>query len=505
MRISWLLASWGAGLGVWLAIDPAALPIEALLPLQEGTTDTSVSLARGEGGHAGWVFDRFYLAVVMNPRRILDGLVRFDLSLAAASAIGLAGLLRGLGASWTVSLALVVGSAWSLPVQWAARSEGPGPILWVLCLITTASWLTVRHASTAWKLSGWITLAVGAVLMAGLRTELAVLPLLGFLTSSAVSWHLPVLPLPRPSRMAAGVVVLLVGTLAAPGFLLPPSTLGDSSSWVAAALHPLDPSWLVLPWVLAGVMPLGLALAVLAGVVSGLRHPLRGLGLAVAWLFLLRLYHAAAHGNFLSRPGDLSVFEIVRYLSFLAVPTALLAWQGIAVSPERARRWLLLAMVLPPVPALLSLVPRTTTWRTGVDFSAVHAVDRDLQTEARFLVRLLREHGECGFAVRAVPGGDGVGWAVFAGPEVPTAHGIGPGTRRLGPAAGPAERAASLGRPMPCWVTVHGHGCALAGGCPAPRGDLVREQAVLGPAYAHPAHSWDAGEHTLRAWRSNAP
>lgn len=518
-RGAWLAAAAGVAAAIMVWVAPGSLPVQWLAPLQEGTSDTALRLARGEGGHAGWVFDRFLLGAVVGEQRRLDALVVFHLAAAAAATIGLTGLLVAVDGRPGVVGALTAAWLWAVPVRWAAWSEGPAPVLWWYLLVLAALLGGVRGRGGAWRGVAAVGGLAGCVLLVGVRPELALLPAGALGAWGAVATGLAARADALLRRVAAsvgrsvqtrpvwaGVGACACGLAVWGGYehLLPGHVAHGTASWVISALHPLDPSPLAWPPLLGATWPPGFVALVLAGIAVSLRHPTRGCGVGLALFLLLRLYHSAAHGGFLGRRGDVAVFEVVRYLGFVAPALVAVAWIGLVAIEGRwpaVARGLLVACLLPPVPAAARLWPRSTAAREGAaPFGLFAPPSRDLQLEVRTLVGLLRAHGDCGFAVRtrATP----PGWTVFPGPDA--------GAPRHARGAVEVASFVEAWQRVPdaaCLIVVHGHAAALAGGvvdlANAPE---VARAAHVGPSYAHPAHGWSVdGAVPVVAWRLERP
>jgi ABC-type amino acid transport substrate-binding protein len=494
-RAATLLLAALAG-GVVATLLPPLSPAW-VVPLQEGSTETAVLVARGEGGHAGPLFDWVYLPWLVGLDHDLGRLVAAQLAVSAGTIVLAARLLWEVTEDAAATAALLVGACLSLPVAWGALSEGPAPLLW--------PWL-VWAALCGRERWGALGALASMALVAALRPELA-----GLGVVAAGAWGLGRTTWPEaaearvraaqtraaahPARTAGVLVGFVALVVATYEVWLPTGQVGGPLAWAIAMVHPLDPSLLALPATLLATVPMGLAALVLVGLAVGLRHPVRTMGVAVALAAMWRLYAAAAHGGWLGRTGDLAFFELVRYLGFLApvvVGTAVVGWRALAAR-RRVQRVVLAACLVPPIPQAAALWPRTTAAHETLDVQLWRPVSRDLQAEVRFLLQLQRDHPDCAVVVDA---GD-VRLSFLGADRVSSRDRRTARTQRE--EAPLDDVAAALGG---CVLVVQGHSCAL-GACDAVDGEIVLRSVYEGPPYAHWQHGWPVDgpvTFTARRW-----
>lgn len=455
-----------------LLLPPDTLPIGWITPQQEADTELLARIARGEGSHAGPLWTRLIQPWATGSVHRLDAVVLAGLAAAAASVpLGLAALPSDVrrAAVW-----LIPGLAVSPMLRFAAWSEGPATWIWLgIVMCALAAPLGRLGAVTA-------TLGVGGLAL--LRTELILLVPAAVLARRAVSWR------PSVRTLVAGVVVW--GALAG---AFTPAILGGRGAvaWMVQALHPLDPSPLLLVLVLLGAG--GVGWAGLVG--SGLREVGAQPGAwfaAVSLVGLFRLQYAAAHGPLIGRPGSVAMLEVVRYLGYTAPLAVALAAFGATGLPARLRPLLLFAGVA--VPSALTLWPRST-WHEAPGFGTFGGLSADAQDEVRMLVTAMREEPTCGWAV-PFRNGSATAWWVWGAVRSERSE-----ARTLRVDGTLHDALAQLPADLPCvrgWI---GMTWSRADGTASPLDGLpVRWEALRPPApYAHADHGWTTADTVRRA------
>jgi hypothetical protein len=506
----WLVAAAPAALAdrTGRALTLVALAVAAVLTqlpwtgtnLQEGTQLDVIRAVRGESGHAG-------LAQValtewwMGSTRQLPRLVGLHAGLSAA--VGLVGA-AALRRRPVVAAALLWGWLASTSVRFGVTSEGPGPLASLFLAVVLSAASTAR--ARPWHLA--VVLASGGLAMLT-RTELVVVPIAalaalavertslptrveGYAAASAERWRTSAL-----RTRVEGAVWLVAAVVVAVAIhvrvdLLPTA---ERASWVAHALHPFDPSKLLLPVQLASAWPLGIAAAATAGLCWSIRHPVRSLGLGPVFLGLNGLYFVAAHGRLLGYGSIASTTEWLRYHTHLPVLVVALAWLGFDAVGPRTRRALLLTCLVPPLPALVRAMPWTLTHATWTVSAPPLA---DAQLDGAGVARVLAEHGACGLLVRDHPprGGGPPTWLGMLGPDAAAAHtarhGLGDHVRiqEIDGALSVLQAADALPTAPSCVLLYQGQGCLGSQVCEADRAgrETVWSDVVPVERYTHPAH-----------------
>jgi hypothetical protein len=434
------------GAAVWWGVPPSALPVGWLNGLQEGSSDVLLRVARGEGGHGGPLWTKVWRSIALRQETRLDAVVVLNLGFAAAAAVATwAWARQRLDAARATAVTLAF--AGSAPALWAATSEGPAPLVWVVAALTPGL--------------GWAS-ALPVVLLMAVRVELVWLGL----GLAAPEWRPPT---PRPAWLVGWLAVGVAGQLVLErwrGAL-------DQAAWVFQALLPQDTAPLLAVLFLLATFGPGLTAAVLVG---GWRRPALGLLTLFAW----KVYVAAGHGMLPGQKGFVADLELVRYLGLMLPALVVLAVEGLA--SMTSRRWLWVGLVLVPgAPGVLAAWPWTSTAVEGRPLWAWGApLDRDAQREVRVLVELLRARPACAL----VTVGDDGGLWVSRGREGRTFPRM--------------ERVGSLDAVSGCAWFVRGLSCADHA-CPAAPPDALRVVVPEAP-YGHPDHKWWRGGYVLEAW-----
>lgn len=501
----------GAASFVFVAIlalvDPHQIALDVLIPVREGSTDVTVRVARGEGAGAGIAHTHGYLPWFCGTRRSLDVVVRMNLAFLGATLVLLTALGRRVTGAWVPSVLLTVVFALSIPVRAAVSGAGPAPVLWVLLLIGGAGltgWWQGERAVTRWGGLAIVALATVAVSLS--RVEVAALLVVPALLALPHRWGWGdrwVASL-RHRRVAwgAGAVAVLGLAIVTYGPVTRWIAHQGQAAWVLQALHPLAASTLTLGPIEASMWPLGV---VVLAVLGGVRTPARNLGLGLATFGVLRVYHAAAHGDFYGTPSWAWPLEMLRYNGLVAPILVVLAWWGWVSLPRGATRAAALALVVVPAQPWMWPAGRGDDVR-GPLWDAWGRMDLDAQQEVRALVAGMRMWPTCGFVtLGAADPGDGrrVGyaWRSTWDPAVDAT------TRRLVvlPDVDDPEAMADAvpGRPS-CVMLYAGMGCATPGdtACAAwpDTYQVIDEDTVPAAPHAHPDHGWDTSDPWTRRW-----
>lgn len=438
-----LALALGACLAVFGAFgDPRRFPMSWVTVLHEGREHQDVLHLTGRGVHAGPAFGALLRLASGGGPHDLREVVVLNLALLCVYAAGVLGIARHATRSWPAALGLSLASLLALPTVLTACSETPAAALAVLLVMGAIALAHVDDRASARPAEARLALALlvlVALLAASMRRETAfssapvvtiafirVLrgeePLDAFQDRVRATFARAL----RASRreLALGVAVAL---LSLSPLLFP---LENETAWIVEALHPLNPSFLTLPFFAAVLLvPVGTIALFALGAIHGLRRlfafGLFPLGVIVTY----RLYFSASHH---------APFELLRY-STLLLPSLVLVslfgfrelerWASRGAWPVRWRFFAIAALVALFGATPLFAVPAWLGWRDVKDSLPATPLDRDVQREVRFLLAARDAHPECAL-VAPVTRGEGAGrargaWDVLVlGPhaDVPTVH-----------------------------------------------------------------------------------
>lgn len=416
-----------------------ALPLTWFTALQEGTTLDNLRNLGTVDAHAGENWHLLLWPWTAGHRDAV-AVMAANVSLTTTTAVLSGWIGARIARSRGVGLVTALWVGLNPITQQLRFSEQPTPLLGLLLLSALLPWQIWRDPTqpARWRRLGLLALlALGAVI-SGVRVEPAgvlwTAVTLGLLADGLAS------PLTRASRridhvfsrladrapeawLAVGLATVSIAAVwgvawTAPGHspLNPwPGPLSErvgvtsQSAWLVEAINPLNGSWLRMVGSLPGFAPPLGALCILAGLLVGLRHPFRTGGLALSLVLLFRIWTAASHD---------SLYEMVRYLGPTVPLFGLLGVVGwVAVRRhlgQGLRRLSALAMLIPPWTGFASL---TIPWPGGTDaLPWPGLLDRDVQREARMLLRARVDHPACllvtrttrwsGALIRLPPGTD---------------------------------------------------------------------------------------------------
>jgi hypothetical protein len=382
------------------------VPVAWLTPLHEGGTRVSVAALYGTYDHGGPVFELWKGLLAGWGPQGLRQVVGLNLLLAAVDAALFLLIARRLLGGAAPALVLTAALVLAPPFGQAALSETPAPLVGLLFLVgaVAAGALDDRAAARPWTDAAALgLLALVGLALFGVRPELGGLAALALpfgvaralgRSARARRWTGRLRPRPPWGAVAVGGLVLAGVALLVVVQLLPKDGYEGAARWVLSGLAPLSRSHLwALPFLVA-TLPAGLVLLLLAGLVRGLRHPVRTLGLALAFGALFAIYLAAAT----------SPMVVYRYLTLLYLPLGVLAALGGRVVLDglrRARRWrpaavglgaaLAVALFAPAVPAAFE-----SPWSLPLAAPAAGALlDTNKQREVRFLAETAAAHPDC--------------------------------------------------------------------------------------------------------------
>jgi hypothetical protein len=408
-----------------------AVPIGWVSVLMEGPTVRNVEQLYGSGAHFGPGFQYVGYWLAERPAATLPAVVHANVCLAALNAVLFFFIARAVLPSWWASLAFALVYAGNINTLHADLSETPAPLwaahFWLGC--TAAAIVTdAAHATRRVRWLAYAALLLLAGLATLLRTELLVLAGPAVAVATAMLLHGEGAIRAAARRGVDGLRRLLTGPawrLLAVGIALMALELvqwpGNEWGWMAAALRPLNLSFLLLPSLLGVVLPFGIVILFVLGMVHTLRRWFTFLLLPVSALLLFKIYASAAHGVF---------FERMRYLTFLMPAVMFIALFGYRELEDWARRW--------AWPwwwtrlAILLLLASCTVWQAagpkeiyrrrqqlpGLDTPSF-LLSWNQQTEVRYLLDLVRRYPDCVFLARSAQtvwvgdGRSGYRWLVF--------------------------------------------------------------------------------------------
>jgi hypothetical protein len=521
-----------AGVLIWAMIGPAPLltllPTEWFTPLQEGDATRSWQMVQVQGVHAGPAYLGFWFRLFVAPRTGPEVLLALHTWFGVLDLILLAVAVRILTESrFAVCLWLVVGSC-ARPWPDAMLSDQAATLcaFYLFPTLSAAAALADPTRRRRDRAIGAGCLVLLVPCLAALRLEMSLFPLFGLLGGLPRIWRWrEALPPPRGWVVVVGLGLWagVATTLARYELTSVPTTPHlPPVTWALTGLHPLNVSWWVaLVFAVASAPPLFTALAGIGawralggpageggGGTANDRRPAHGpvplLGL-LALMALGNAFHSAGHGGMLGGPHAVSPYELYRYLLLLYMPWLLLAaWGWPLASTLLARRWpgrseasLLLGLVVPPAPWLVSELPhQRAVWgpigeAPSLPWSPLQRIDRDPQRALRF--ERAHTDDDCAHVMRFVP---------WFGPSPRASQWAllrrAPRTRvawmHLRPDAGgsPASLIRELWPEVTCARLHVGLDCALLPdpGCEADaRGlELLAEEGWTHLPYVHPQH-----------------
>ena len=376
-------------------LEPSAIPLEWITLIHEGSVERIVASLYGHGNHGPaqdtlrWLYGPQQVA----PIRVT---VLLHIILTGGTALGLVIMCQRITES--PAIGLLIGSAATLNplVINAALSELPAALVSALI----ALWVLAYARREVAPRCAWSAMIVLSVLLAATRTELGLLSGLATTGVAAERWLRIKRPMTAKTRRLLWLLALsLITGIGGLLFWLSGRAEALQESWVFLQLPALDvlhPGILTWPIAAAATLPLGVAVLAVFGWFHIVIHQ-RALALgALGFVLLYRVYWASAH------EGE-APYEVVRYLSLLAMPLALMAAVGwrwaLRVTHRHRARWLLMGTLtvgcLVPMPNSLvkSLV-------TGQHVEAEGALldmplSRLQQIEARALLTSWEAYPEC--------------------------------------------------------------------------------------------------------------
>ncbi|MGM0578484.1 MAG: hypothetical protein ACQEXJ_22360 [Myxococcota bacterium] len=286
------------------------------------------------------------------------------------------------------------------PMALLARREAFGPLARTAALLLVAT-LTVL-ATLARKEAA--ILFGPALLLASIQATAGRGPL-QLLHERVVAWFRGALgPGGRRRRIQIGLVLAALFVLS---MVVDPS---NEYEWIWDAVDPLNPSALVLPFVVLQAVPATITLLAIVGFVAGLRRWAAVGLLPITTLVLFRLYHSAAHG---------SEYEILRYVTMVmpaVMVMVLLGWRATAAFFDRlqGRRTRIRVGVALAAGLLVGLPMPDRGGPHPAPFDSADRLllSRNRQVAARFLLHAVEEHPGCVFFT---PTRDGE-WVAFGVP-----------------------------------------------------------------------------------------
>ena len=420
--------------GFALCVPAASIPTEWLTPLQEGGTQTAIDHLYGHGAHAGPNFHAIVRVLGGPHGATMRDVVRMNLALGLINLLAFAVVATRIFASYRAGVlgALLLGA--TAPFVLGAVSGQSAQLLGLYVLmgvLAVAVW--DKAPPERWGLRG---AALGqVVVLTGLmglsRVEMALIGLL-ILGTSALAWaaggsstarrlRAPLRVLGRPSLRTFFLAVLIITVLWLPPLL--PAWL-QGSAQLRFALAGLDLgslAILTLPGALHSCgLPPSLVLLCCIGLAGALGTRERWIALAISVFVLFQVYVSAGHGV------HYVYFEMLRYLTYLIVPVALLCLLGVRLGasmlntlPEPGR-WqgaavlvLALGLIVGPASGESAEFPYRQdpgSRPSTLPYGDSPFLTRNRQVEIRYLHDLHERFGDCRLVSRVMqhgPFGDG--------------------------------------------------------------------------------------------------
>lgn len=368
------------------------VPAEWVVVLQDGPGRTSIGAALGVIEHAGPGFEALLRWFDGAGPRDLRDVARLNLLLGVLDAgliLAVTARLAGSLVAGTIAAALLLACPWPFLSVRSDLATGAVTTCF-LCGAVAVHWL--GRSKGAWERgAAGALLVVAGALATSCRAEASVVALPAIVWTGAwLVWgdatvtrreEQAAAVLSRPGAWSAPVRRWVVGLLVLGGLFWPIAALHARLGWAWAGLYPPNPTALLLPLVLVGLVPAGVAVLASVGLVDGLRRPGALALLPLTTIVLFRTWFAAATGD----PEPL-----LRYGTML-VPVALVlaaaGWPSIVRWAEgrwgrRGVPFVLAAAVVLSVPVL----PPGT---------AARADGSNPTREARFLLRALEARPDC--------------------------------------------------------------------------------------------------------------
>jgi hypothetical protein len=410
------------------------VPIGWISVLMEGPTVRNVEQLYGQGAHVGAGFHLLAEWLAAPGVGRLPAIVHGNVCMAVINAVLFLFLARAVLPSWWASLGMAAVYAGNLNTLHADFSETPA-VLWAthfwLGCIATAIVADTIHAARRVRWLALAALALLVALSALLRKELLLLgaPALAMGAACLLGWDDAIRAAAgRAAALARALVtaplwllIAVVGGLAVLELIQWP---GTEWAWLVSGLRPLNVSFLLLPSLLSVVLPFGVVVLFVLGMVHGVRHWREFLLLPISMLVLFKIYANASHGVY---------FERLRYLTYLMPAVMFIALFGYRELADWAGRW--------AWPwwwkriAILLLVASCTVWQTAGPKEIYRRrqllaglgtpsflLSWNQQTEVRYLLDLVRRYPDCVFLARSAQavwvgdGHSGYRWLIFGAP-----------------------------------------------------------------------------------------
>ena len=474
-------------------------PVRWFSVVREGFTIDHLRFAAGLGTHRGPLLRAFW------GRWFFHDDLGFREIVALNSGLGVAAMVLLAGLAWerTRSLLPVVVVPAVLLLHpmghTALLSETEAPLCSIYLVIS--AWLAAEGASTSLVLLGQACIAA---LLATCRPELAVFPVGALIGQASGAWGLRLEGwwTARFDALAAAIAAWPMRAVAAVALWVwlaecviesPISALKQlgSFAWPIVAMDPLNDRLLTLLPVLLTLLPVGYVALVIAGGLTGLRHPVRS-GFVVPGVLLLYgswylAAHGVAHGH---NRVDVASWEMYRYMELAMPVLGLLAIEGFA---RLARRdaWIAAALCLvPPTTWAIRWLPPAFPALMAAEPANFEAQRPTAMTEQRLVLQQVEGTG-CGVLTQGFPwsGERGAGtlqWAMLWRGE----RSWRVKTRAVQPGDTLAAVAGELGEAS-CVVAYRSLDCDAdrADGCPWADGLMpITEFAQPFFPYVHPEH-----------------
>ena len=400
-----------AGCVLPLLFSPADVPLGWITPLQEGRSFRDIRQLYGQTAHAGAGFSTLIDWLSAHAVTSLPAVVRVNICVAVVNAILFFFVASFVLDSWWASLVFALYYAGNLNTLHAAVSETPAAVwsthFWLGC-IAAAVIDDQAHATPRLRRLALVLLVALAWLAALLRSELLLLggPAVVVAVAKELGWEAEMRRAVRGAgRLVRSIVagrlsifVLATAALLAMRFL---PRMGPVS-YAIDGIAPLNLSFLLMPQKLGVFLPVGLIVLFVLGLVHSTRRWVSFVLLPITLLTLFKTYASATQG----------AFEAFRYLTFLTPAVFFLALFGFRELCDWAQRWAWPSWWKRPALLLLGLSmlawqpfgPRETFGRRhhvpGLT-SPEPLLGRNLQTEVRYVLDLVRRYPSCVFLVKA--------------------------------------------------------------------------------------------------------